>query len=215
MVKKAQIKLVSFDVDGTILRGRILYYLRVPKSLHDEIELQDVLFDQGKLGYEEEIQIQYELLSGLNVDEITPDPQDLPLIGDLQTTVEKLKRSGVRVVVLTDNPSFAAAPFRSCGFQDIIGSEIEVENGVLTRRMKVLTNKLTGLQEYCKRQGIGLESCAHVGDWINDIVVFKAVGLSVAFNPSKEDVSRAATYTVRSNSLLDVYNVLKASLSPS
>ena len=211
-MKKTQTKLVSFDVDGTILRGRILYYLRVPKSLHDEIVLQDALFDQGKLGYEQEIQIQYDLLSGMNVDEITPDPEDLPLISDLQATVEKLKRSGVRVVILTDNPTFAALPFRSYGFQDIIGSEIAVENGVLTGRMKVLTNKLTGLQEYCERQGIELGSCAHVGDWVNDIVVFRAVGLSVAFNPSNEEVSRAATCTVRSNSLLDVYNVLKANL---
>jgi len=211
-MKEPRIELVSFDVDGTILRGRILYYARVPKSLHETLVLQDLLFDQGKVGYEEGIQIQYDSLCGMNVDEITPDPQHLPLIGDLQNTVEKLKRSGVRVVVLTDNPSFAAAPFRSYGFQDIIGSEIEVQNGVLTRRMKVLTNKLTGLHEYCKRQGIELKSCAHVGDWINDIVVFKAVGFSVAFNPSSKEVSRAATCTVRSNSLLDIYKVLEAYL---
>jgi phosphoserine phosphatase len=206
------LELVSFDVDGTILRGTILDHVKVPKALHEKIALQDVLFEQGKLGYEERLQIQFALLSGMNVNEIAPDPEYLPLIGDLQTTLEKLKESKVRVVVLTDNPSFAAEPLRFYGFQEMIASEIEVENGRLTDRMKLLTNKLTGLREYCKREGIELGSCAHVGDWINDVVVFKAVGLSVAFNPSEEDVSTAATYTVRSSSLLDVYNVLKSNL---
>jgi len=206
---KGPIALVSFDLDGTILRGMILNHIRAPKDLRERIALQDVLFEQGKLGYEERLQAQFALLSGMHVDEITPDPEHLPLIGDLQTTLEKLRRSEVTVVVLTDNPSFTVEPLRCCGFHEVIGSEIEVHNGTLTDRMKLLTNKLTGLREYCKRVRIELGSCAHVGDWINDVVVFKAVGVSVAFNPSEEDVSRAATYTVRSSSLLDVYNVLK------
>ena len=118
----------------------------------------------------------------------------------------------VRCIIFTDNPSFAAEPLKKAGFHDIIGSEAETSNGTLTGRMKLLTNKLEGLQEYCSQHGIDLMSCAHVGDWTNDIVVFKAVGLSVAFNTSDENVSRAATYAVNSESLLDVYRVLEPSL---
>jgi phosphoserine phosphatase len=115
-------------------------------------------------------------------------------------------------VILTDNLSFALEPFRKFGFHDIIASEAEISNGALTGRMKLLTNKLVGLREYCKRHEIELASCAHVGDWTNDIVVFRAVGLSVAFNASIDSVTRAATYTVNSDSLLDVYRVLEPNL---
>lgn len=207
-----QLKLVSFDLDGTILRGRILDYVKIPDALHRTIVGHDELFFQGKLGYEETLQIQLSLFAGMKIDEIAPDPTRLPLIEDLDATLQGLNRAGVRTVILTDNPSFAAEPLRRHGFRDIIASEIETSNGVLTARMKLLTNKLDGLREYCRQHNIGLASCAHVGDWTNDVVVFKSVGVSVAFNASEQSVSKAATYAVNSDSLLDVYRLLEPNL---
>lgn len=211
-MKNPQLKLVSFDLDGTVLRGRILDYAKIPEALHRKIVEHDELFFQGKLGYVETLQIQFALFAGMKIDEITPDPEKLPLIEDLDATIQQLDRAGVRTVILTDNPSFAAEPLRKHGFHDIIASEVETLNGTLTGRMKLLTNKLAGLREYCRQHKIGLSSCAHVGDWTNDVVVFKAVGLSVAFNASEESVLKAATYIVNSNSLLDVYRVLEPNL---
>jgi len=207
-----QLKLVSFDLDGTILRGQILNYAKIPEALHRKISEHDALFSDGKLGYEETLTAQFALFAGMKIEQIAPDPQKLPLIRDLDETLQRLNHVGVRCLILTDNPSFAAEPLKKVGFHDIIGSEVETSNGTLTGRMKLLTNKLEGLQEYCSQHGIDLMSCAHVGDWTNDIVVFKAVGLSVAFNTSDENVSRAATYAVNSESLLDVYRVLEPSL---
>jgi phosphoserine phosphatase len=211
-MKSAQLKLVSFDVDGTIVRGQILDYAGIPEALHRRIREIDDLVDEGKIGYEESLRIEYALFSGMTVDGIAPDPAKLPLVDDLKETVERLKGTGVRVVILTDNPSFAAEPLKMHGFQDVIASELEISGAKLTGTAKVLVNKLAGLQEYCARHGIELASCAHVGDWTNDIVVFNNVGLSVAFNASEQSVSNAATYTVNSDSLLDVYRVLEPSL---
>jgi phosphoserine phosphatase len=208
-MKNLRLRLVSFDVDWTVLQGRILEYVKIPKDLHDKIAAVDKRFFQGKLGYEETCEVEFSLFEGLKADEIAPDPEKLPLIRDLEATLEKLKNSGVRVVMLTDNPSFAVQPLRVFGFQDVIATEAESSNGILTGRMKLLANKLSGLREYCQRQRIEMRSCAHVGDWINDIVVFKGVGLSVAFNTSDEEVAKAATHVVRSDSLLDVYRVLE------
>lgn len=208
-MENLQLELVSFDVDGTVLRGRILDYVKVPKELHEKVSALDELFFQGKLGYEETLKIQFALFAGLKTHEIAPDAETLPVIRDLYTTLEKLRSSGVRVLILTDNPSFAVEPLRMFGFRDVIATEVESSKGTLTRRMKLLTNKLNGLREYCQRHEIELGSCAHVGNWINDVVVFKGVGLSVAFNASEEDVSKAATHTVNSDSLLDVYRVLE------
>jgi len=211
-MKNTRLKLVSFDVDGTVLRGRILDYVRVSKGLHEKVAALDELFFQGKLGYEETLDIQFGLFEGLCERDIAPDPESLPVIGDLEATLRRLMRSGVRVVILTDNPSFAVRPLTRFGFQDIIATEVESSNGKLTRRMKILTNKLVGLQEYCERQRIELVCCAHVGDWINDVAVFKGVGLSVALNSSDEEVSKAATYVVNSDSLLDAYRALEPHL---
>ena len=214
-MKNVRLKLVSFDLDGTILRGHMLDYAKIPEVLHRKIVEYDELFFGGKLGYEEMLQVEFGLFRGMKIDEIAPEVEKLPLVKDLHTTIQRLRSAGVRTVILTDNLSFAVEPLRKLGFHDIIASEAETLNGALTGRMKLLTNKLVGLREYCRQHGIELTSCAHVGDWTNDIVVFRAVGLSVAFNASEESVSRAATHTVNSDSLLDVYNALKPNLPAS
>jgi phosphoserine phosphatase len=211
-MRNPTLELVSFDVDGTMLRGRILDHARLPRAVHEKIVALDELFDQGQLGYEESLRIEYKLFIGMKVDEIAPDPRRLPLVNDLDATVQGFNDTGVRVVILTDNPSFAVEPLKTRGFQDVIASQIEAPNGVLTDQIEPLTDKLLGLRDYCERERIDLKRCAHVGDWINDVVVFRAVGLSVAFNPSEEEVSKAATYTVESDCLLDVYHVLRAHL---
>ena len=209
MVKNHSIALVSFDLDGTILHGRIMYHLRVPADLRKKIAAQDVLYDRGRQSYEDALRVQYSLLEGMRPDEIAPDPCELPLIKDLGTAIQELKRSHVRVVILTDNPSFAAEPLKSFGFDDIIGSEIAIFNGLLGKTRTLLTDKLIGLREYCHKIGIQIACCAHIGDWVNDIVVFKGVGVSVALNPSDDEVSKAASFCVRSDSLLDVLRVLQ------
>ena len=67
--------------------------------------------------------------------------------------------------------------------------------GIVTKSL--LTNNdyhgkvkvLTGL---CSRLGITTEQCAFVGDAINDIPLFKVVGLSIAINPQNDEVKNAA-----------------------
>jgi HAD superfamily phosphoserine phosphatase-like hydrolase len=211
-MKNLHLKLVSFDLDGTIVRGHILDYTKIPEVLHQRIVEHEELFVEGKLGYEETLRMQFALFRGMNVHEVAPDLETLPLINDLDATIQRLRNAGVRTVILTDNPSFAAEPLMKLGFNDTIASEVETSNGTLTGRINLLTNKLVGLREYCSQHKIKLASCAHVGDWMNDVVVFKGVGLSVAFNTSEESVSQAATYTVNSDSMLDVYRVLEPSL---
>jgi phosphoserine phosphatase len=130
-----QLKLVSFDLDGTILRGQILNYAKIPEALHRKISEHDALFFDGERGYEETLTAQFALFAGMKIEEIAPDLDGLPLIGDLDKALQGLDRAGVKCLILTDNPSFAAKPLRKLGFHDIIGSEAETSNGTLTGRM--------------------------------------------------------------------------------
>lgn len=212
-MENAPIKVVSFDVDGTILRGRILDYLRVAAECHDKIEALHESYHQGKLGYEDTLHAQFSLLAGMNASEIVPNVNALPLISDLRTTIERLKVRGAKSVILTDNPSFIVNPLRTYGFQEVIASEIEIRNGVVTNRMHLLTNKLQAIRAHCLKEGIEITRCAHIGDGFNDVVAFRGVGLSVAFNSHEDEALRASTYRVNSNSMLDVYRVLEPFLA--
>ena len=115
-------------------------------------------------------------------------------------------------MILTDNPSFVVSPLEIYGFQDAIATQIEIHDDVVTNRMELLTNKLEALRRYCVKEGIEITRCAHVGDGFNDVVVFKGLKLSVAFNAHEDYVSRAATSSVSGSSLLDVYDVLEMNL---
>jgi len=206
------LELVSFDVDGTILKGRILNYLRISKKYHDKIEALHGLFHQGRLAYEDTLRAQFSLLEGMKASEIAPSVIGLPLVRDLRTTIERLNLRRVRVVILTDNPSFVVSPLKIYGFQDAIATQIEIHDDVVMNRMELLTNKLEALRLYCMKEGIEITRCAHVGDGFNDVVVFRGLRLSVAFNPHEDYISRAATCSVTGSSLLDVYDVLEMNL---
>ena len=208
-MRRTPLELVSFDVDGTILHGRILNHLRIPKETHAKIDALHAQFHHGILGYEETLRAQFSLLAGMRPHEIVPRATDLPLVNGLHATIDRLCLKGVRAVILTDNPSFVIEPLRVYGFEGIIASEIEVQRGVLTDRMEILTNKLQAISEYCVKEGIEIARCAHVGDGFNDVTAFKGVGVSVAFNSHGDGVSEAATCAVRGDSLLDVYQVLE------
>jgi phosphoserine phosphatase len=106
-------------------------------------------FTKGGLGCEEILRAQFLLVTGMRAHEITPHVMDLPLVARRSSIIERLKLMGVKALILTDNASFIVAPLRICGFQEVIGSEIEIQGGIITDRMKLLTNKLRPLREYC------------------------------------------------------------------
>jgi len=77
-MKNLQLKLVSFDLDGTILRGHMLDYAKIPEALHRKIVEYDELFFGGKLGYEEMLQVKFSLFRGMKIDEIVPEVEKFP-----------------------------------------------------------------------------------------------------------------------------------------
>lgn len=62
---------------------------------------------------------------------------------------------------------------------------------LLARRADV--DKSTGLAQVARRLGVRREDTAVVGDWINDIPMFRWAGRSFAMGQSPEEVSRHAT----------------------
>jgi 3-deoxy-D-manno-octulosonate 8-phosphate phosphatase KdsC-like HAD superfamily phosphatase len=48
---------------------------------------------------------------------------------------------------------------------------------------------------------VKLDQCVYVGDDVNDIPVFERVGLSIAFNATKQKVIEAAKVVVKGNDL--------------
>ncbi len=60
-------------------------------------------------------------------------------------------------------------------------------------------NKGTAINALCKYYGIKKENVMAIGDYYNDIDMFKAAGISVAVNNAPEDIKALATYVTNAD----------------
>lgn len=52
-----------------------------------------------------------------------------------------------------------------------------------------------------EKDGVAPSECVYVGDEVNDIPIFRKVGLAIAFNCNKQEVKDAAGIVVEGNNL--------------
>lgn len=201
--------LVSFDVDGTIFRRAALTAAAPALGIGEKWNHYDEMEAHRRITKKECLDSQFKLLAGKGLDEVLREVSKVEVMRNIREAVEKLQGLRLGVVLLTDNPDFLCTYLvERFGFNGFAASKVPVKNGVITEEIQSLSDKLEGLKKYCKWLSIPLEKCVHIGDWDNDLPVFRSVGYSIALNPSNEKVRAAASYTLQTDNLLDVYSHL-------
>jgi phosphoserine phosphatase len=200
----SRFRLVSFDLDGTLVKGRTFLLISRNLGYHDQIKQLDARFGRGEISLEECITKQFRLMSGLPISDAYRAMDQLPTISGIPETVRRLKARGLELVVLTDNPDVFAKYFVRHGFDDAIGSKATVVDGRISGELVPLLDKSEGLGEFIDGKGVGFDECVHVGDWRNDIAVFNKVGYSIALNAKDASVERNARCSIRTENLIDV-----------
>lgn len=209
---RKKFKLISFDLDGTLFKVPACKYLTEKYGCGDMREQYRALYMKGEMSYFDYLNAVHGLLYGKSIDEMHKQLDEIPKVMEIEKTVSLLKENGIKVVILSDNPTYISGYLKRYGFDDVLGSEAKIENGMVGKETYVAIEKSECLKLYCGSHNIRLDECIHVGDWDNDISVFGAVGFSVAFNPKNENVAKAARIVVNSDNLLDVYEELEGNL---
>jgi len=203
--------MVSFDVDGTIFRKAALTQASRSLGIGEKWDSLEEMFLHQRINKRELLISQYKLLQGMKLGEILQAVSKVEVIKNVRETVEKLQGHRIRVILLTDNPDFLCAYLiERFGFEGYVGSKVGIKDGAVTGEIEPLPDKRLGLRKYCAWTGIPPSRCAHVGDWINDIPVFRIVRYSVALNAQTEKVKASASYHIETNDLLDVYRHLES-----
>ncbi|MHA1616306.1 MAG: HAD family hydrolase [Candidatus Njordarchaeales archaeon] len=204
-------KLISFDLDGTLTPPTTLRY--VLKRLKPELvpycdEIDQKLFND-KMDYVTACLESFNLLRGLRIEDVENVIHDMPLYPGAEEAIRTLRNLGYHVILLTDNPDIFCRPLvKRLGFSGYVATEMLVRDGVIMGIRKLLSNKLTGLQSYIKDLGISLRECIHIGDWLNDVPVFRAVGFSIAINPKHPEAVKAARLCIKTNNLKALVKLL-------
>jgi phosphoserine phosphatase len=205
------LSIVSFDVDGTIFRRPALRQAAHALGLQAAWDRIDDRFDAKDITLRERLESHYRLLRGIRLTDLLREVAKVQVIEHVPEVVDRLQASGLQVVLLTDLPDFLCADLIDrFGFDASIASKVGIRDGIVRGVIEPLPDKKLGLETYCSRISRSMSDCAHVGDGLNDVPVFEAVGYSIALNSRIEKVRASASYHLTTDDLLDVYRHLQS-----
>ncbi len=145
----------------------------------------------------------------MRVTDVLSEVSKIDVIAGIRETVVKLQGHGLGVILLTDNPDFLCAYLvERFGFNGYVASKVPVVDGRIASEIQSMPDKRDGLRKYCAWMSISVKKCIHVGDWTNDVPVFRIVGHSVALNSKSEKVRKVALKALDTDNLLKSYNSL-------
>jgi phosphoserine phosphatase len=208
-----KLRLVVFDVDGTLLKAVSSWQL-----LHERLGTWDrgkqyaEQFFRGAITYEDWARLDASLWGGLKLERIRQIIDSVPYANGAQHVVTTLRRNGFNVVLLSAGLSIVTERIeREIGVDGSLANELKVENGLLTGKVKVkvsFDNKDIALLPMLKRFNLGMDECVAVGDDETMIPLFEKVSLSIAFNPRSRVVEERADIVVQSGDLSEILSYL-------
>ncbi|MEA3255184.1 MAG: HAD-IB family phosphatase, partial [Candidatus Altiarchaeota archaeon] len=130
------------------------------------------------------------LWEGVDIERIKDILYSAHLMTGIDETLHNLKRN-YRLAIISGGLKILADYLKDRFSMDYsFGNELRVNDGRVKGINQVVDFKGKGriLREIADDMGIEIDECAAVGDYINDIPMFKAAGFSVAFNPKDESI---------------------------
>ena len=203
--------LVCFDMDGTLTKVRSSWCW-IHQCFEVDNEPAYRAFCNGEIDEPEFMRRDIALWTGKNpkttVTHIAKMFRDMPLIGGIQETIACLNECGIKSVIISGGIWQAAEMLKNeFGFTDFIADEIlSDEDGTLTGEGKMnvdLKDKGINVCDYIRKYGTTPERTVSIGNSFTDIPMFKASGMSIAFNPTDPWTAEAATHKVESDNIAD------------
>jgi phosphoserine phosphatase len=196
------IRLVVFDVDGTIIEVESSWkYLHEKFYTWKEGKEYAEKFFQGIISYEEWARLDASLWRGITADRVHQIIKKIPYIKGAKETLTRLREEGLKVVLL----SAGLSPIIERIIEDVevdffLANELVTKDGFLTGEVVVKVpfhDKDKILLDIIQKLDIEIGDCAAVGDDETQIPLFKMLRLGVAFNPTNQKVERCAHVVIK------------------
>ena len=199
------LKLVVFDVDGTLVKAHSWQYLHEALGTWDKGKKFSELFFSGNITYEKWARLDSSLWRGLPLERVKRIINAMPFTYGAEETISILKEKGFRVFLLSAGLSLLTERINEeVGVDGYLANDLVVRNGFLLGKVKVnvsFYNKDRVLSKVLRTWKLKMEECVSVGDDPTLVPLFKKVGLSIAFNPVDENIERNADIVVKSEDL--------------
>jgi phosphoserine phosphatase len=193
------IKLIAFDLDGVLVDGGGSW-LAVHKGLGtlERSEKNSVDYYSGRISFEQWAKRDVALWKGTDEDRLKEVLYKSTLMEGIDETLPALKKK-YKVIIISGGLKMLADRLKQTFALDAAyGNELIVKKGKISgiKHLVDFHDKGKILKEAAACYGILPKECAAVGDYLNDVPMFKAAGFSIAFNPKNEEVALNATEVV-------------------
>lgn len=193
--------LVTLDLDGTLLpRDTVFAAILRDQGFAKEADETDRAYFEGRMSLEECFWAQWAFVQRLSLADLHRSLRKAAWLPGIGEGVRRLKDAGLRVCLLTDQPSTCTDFLGRWGLTDAICSPVTVKDG---RQVAIDArfDKLANLRRRLAEWGIPEARACHVGNGVNDVPVFRAVGGSVAVDDHKDVVAAAQAHVAEPKDL--------------
>ncbi len=213
-------KMVVFDMDNTLLRGRFIEAAANAFGFREEF-IDIVARNRDTYLITKQIA---KLFKGRNIAEMLAVADSIPLVEDADRVAEALKERGYIVGIITDSYDCIANHIKNkIGADFVMANDLEFSQSVATGEVKVPSYFLRSATSECNHNvckgnalhhaatthGIELSSIVAVGDSDNDICMVRMAGIGVSMCSQNETLNFIADYRLsepRLAPLLDFTN---------
>lgn len=209
-------KLAAFDMDGTLIQGRLVFALADRFGLSDKVRA--IQSSGGMLGHEQTKAIAA-LFAGLTKKDLQDAIESISLMKNCERTIAILRgRSYHKIGIISDSYTIAAGFVADKLQLDFVAAnELQIENGRITGRVKmplgweeidcfckISVCKRYHLEKAARQFGVPVKDTLAVGDTKSDICMIRRAGVGVAFMPKDSEIAKATDKIVQESDLLKV-----------
>ena len=188
-------KLVIFDMDGTLLKGRGIFVIAEKKGFYDE--LIRFIRDDNLEYYERSIEIA-RLSKGYHIDEYLEIFSRIPFQNHVEYVIKNLKKQNIKTAIVTDSYQFLADNIKMrLGIDYAFANKLITDKNIFTGDLEIHNKELREdftnrriysicksyvLENLGKQLDIPDDEIIAIGDGIVDIGMIKKSGLGIAFD---------------------------------
>lgn len=206
-------KMVVFDMDNTLLQGRVIVELAARYGFQDKII--DIVTENSDPYIVTKLIAKN--LKGLNIGEILSVVEAIPPVPDAQDVIAELKKRGYLVGIISDSYDVAVNSLKNRLKLDFaLANRLEFSNSVATGEVSIplafvrsqesrcshSVCKVNALIDIASKNKINLDNVIAIGDGENDICMIKNAGVGIAFCASNKMLKTIADFEINEKSFM-------------